>query len=58
MSELEEALNVIIKYCKEKEETNYSCISCPLSKWYETRQPQCCILHMISRPSELKIFEN
>lgn len=51
--EVIEAVNIILSYCKDREDRHASCIHCPIRKSYGTRQPECCKLHMIERPSKL-----
>lgn len=49
------SLSEIIKYCKQKQDQHASCMNCSLRKnSYYTAQPECCLLHMIQRPSDLE----
>lgn len=55
--DIHSSLSDIVDYCKNKEERHASCVQCPLRKSYSTKQPDCCLLHMIQRPSDLAISE-
>lgn len=53
-NKVQESLDIIISYCKDRKDRQDSCLGCHIRKTYGTKQPEVCKLNMIERPSDLE----